>query len=576
MDDPLEEDHDELELAQEIISGRKCDNTKEQYRRKFEHFRKWIIMKYPVCALPDTINLDLKVVTKEHLQDFFGHICKKKAKNGVYLSPVVYQTFQHVSGYKSAIKDNFSNSDCDFKPDIDKMLKNFFGGYQRKIANLKQEGVMSIIEGKQPMSFKGYKFLASRALSQESDYNLSVFSHFFLLLCWNLIARCVSVGSLMYNHISWVDDAMVIVFPSHKGDKDGIRALPKHVYANTCEPHICPILSFAIYVFTRGYEREGSKTRIFHGDSESRFSKWLTRLCAGNKELLRNQGVDISMIGTHSFRKGIATFLSGSPGGPTAIAIYLRAGWSLGPVHSRYILEGEGGDQVCGRAATGLPLTDTSFANLPAHFLKADNGVTTEEWERILPGYSTYYPLSFREVIPYLLASLVYHSVYLQELQSSHPRHPLFLQNVWTSGILEKIKDRVGAGCNRNPVSKMFATGVPPHLVLANRIEEMQTGVNDLRIEIITRLEKLPEDLKASLLENFRVEGVLPVTQLQIADMMNDLKISLLAAMQHPPAPPPEPDVGIERARSEDVTGYSLWNWKSRFHPVPEDFTFPK
>ena len=60
------------------------------------------------------------------------------------------------------------------------------------------------------------------------------------------------------------------------------------------------------------------------------------------------------MIGTHSFRKGIATFLSGSPGSPTAIAIYLRARWSLGPVQSRYILEGEGGDQVCGRAATGL------------------------------------------------------------------------------------------------------------------------------------------------------------------------------------------------------------------------------
>ena len=182
-------------------------------------------------------------MTKEHLQDFFGHICKKIAKNGNYLSPVIYRTFQHVSGYKSVIKDSYSNSDCDFKPDIDKMLKNIFGGYQRKIANLKQDGVMPIIEGKQHLSSKGCKFLASRANSQESDYNLSVFSHFFLLLYWNLIARCVSVGSLMYNHNSWLDDAMVIVFPSHKGDKDGTRALPKHVYADTSEPNICPILS---------------------------------------------------------------------------------------------------------------------------------------------------------------------------------------------------------------------------------------------------------------------------------------------------------------------------------------------
>jgi hypothetical protein len=85
--------------------------------------------------------------------------------------------------------------------------------------------------------------------------------------------------------------------------------------------------------------------------------------------LLVNQGIDTSMIGSHSFRKGIASFLSGTPGGSTAISIYLRAGWSLGPVQSRYVLEGEGGDQVCGRAATGLTLTDVSVANLPPHFV---------------------------------------------------------------------------------------------------------------------------------------------------------------------------------------------------------------
>jgi len=56
------------------------------------------------------------------------------------------------------------------------------------------------------------------------------------------------------------------------------------------------------------------------------------------------------------------------PGGPTAIAIYLRAGWSLGNVQQRYILAGDGGDQVCGRAATGLKITDPSFAALPPHF----------------------------------------------------------------------------------------------------------------------------------------------------------------------------------------------------------------
>jgi hypothetical protein len=56
---------------------------------------------------------------------------------------------------------------------------------------------------------------------------------------------------------------MIIVFPSHKGDKEGRTALPKHFYANTAEPSKCPILSFAVYILTRDYERESSKMTIF-------------------------------------------------------------------------------------------------------------------------------------------------------------------------------------------------------------------------------------------------------------------------------------------------------------------------
>ena len=84
--------------------------------------------------------------------------------------------------------------------------------------------------------------------------------------------------------------------------------------------------------------------------------------------------------------------MTGTPGGPTAISIYLRAGWSLGPVQSRYILEGEGGGQVCDRAASELPLTDISFANLPPHFLRNNEECLSKaDWEDTLPGFSTFY-----------------------------------------------------------------------------------------------------------------------------------------------------------------------------------------
>lgn len=379
------------------------------------------------------------------------------------------------------------------------------------------------------------------------------------------------------------NDSLVFIFPSHKGDQEGRTALPKHVYANPSEPSICPVLSLAVYVFTRGYEREGSKQTLFAGEAESRFSKWLNNVCKSNFESLKNQGIDISMIGTHSFRKGISSFLSGTPGGPTAISIYLRAGWSLGPVQSRYILEGEGGDQLCGRAASGLPLTDVSFANLPPHFISSDI-LTTVEWEELLPGYSTFYPSNFREVIPYLLASLVYHKQYLLELQAKNPRHSLFTHRVWTSGTLDLLKDMVVAGCNINTTTKMTATGIPPHLILANRMVGMQKDMELLREEIIIELDGLPNALKACMLENFQINGVIPITRQDMQEMMKssieDLKISFdnaLKALQ-------QPNGGLNAVSREIVANssaiverrqYTTWLWNGRFHPVPQNFEFP-
>ena len=56
----------------------------------------------------------------------------------------------------------------------------------------------------------------------------------------------------------------------------------------------------------------------------------------------------------------------------SAVNVYLRAGWSLGNVQDRYIFAGSGGDQIVGRAISGLPLNDMRFATLPPHFSTED------------------------------------------------------------------------------------------------------------------------------------------------------------------------------------------------------------
>jgi hypothetical protein len=387
----------------------------------------------------------------------------------------------------------------------------------------------------------------------------------------------------MFNHITWKEDAMVIVFPTSKSDKEGKHSPPKHVYANVLHPEICPILSFAIFVFTSGIRRNGAKPTVFSdnfNNTEDRFSNWLKSICAlpANLEVLVELGVDINDIGTHSFRKGVAEFLSGMVGGASPIAIYLRAGWSLGPVQSRYILEAQGGDQVCGRAATGLNITSNEFASLPPHFNPSEHVINGAEWEEILPGYMTFYPASFRPVIANLLASIVHHQSWLRT--KLHPNHPLFNTRLWTSGIVDRLSTSVFCGTGRNPITLLTATGIPPHILLANEIAKVEGRLDTLQTDLMEKLNNLPQELKLVMLHNFQVNGALPITHSQVVDMISNLERTILSAMQSQLAsisnlPQQQHQSTVTQSRDTSNIEYRTWSWKNRFHFVPQDFNFP-
>jgi hypothetical protein len=262
----------------------------------YSHFISWISKNHENLLTADSKDVNLNAVSEEELLTFFGHICKKrKRKSDLYLDPVQYQTVEYVSSFKSAIKFHYKKQRVPFPDAANDRLAEFFGGYERKIASLKRSGDMSLIEGKQPISFRGYGYLSKRAfLNNEKDSSeSSIFAHVFVTLCWNLLARCNSVATLMFNHLSWEEDALVVAFPSHKGDQEGRNSLPKHVYANPLNPEVCPILALAIYIFTISYRQAGSATSLFGGktnqgssDVENRFSRWLKTVCAENEQEL--------------------------------------------------------------------------------------------------------------------------------------------------------------------------------------------------------------------------------------------------------------------------------------------------
>ena len=83
------------------------------------------------------------------------------------------------------------------------------------------------------------------------------------------------------------------------------------------------------------------------------------------------------------------------------------------------------GDQFVGRTAAGLPMTAKEFAILSPHFATTINPpVSPEEYDDILPGYKKF-PPCFVSVIPFLLASIVFHRDGLRRLLT---HSTLFLQ----------------------------------------------------------------------------------------------------------------------------------------------------
>ena len=94
------------------------------------------------------------------------------------------------------------------------------------------------------------------------------------------------------------------------------------------------------------------------------------------------------------------------------VAVYIRAGWSLGSVQDRYIYDGSVSNQLVERAATGLPTLSNNFSTLLLHFSRESlQALHDFGWENIVDGINLY-PECCRRVIPYLLASIVFHESY--------------------------------------------------------------------------------------------------------------------------------------------------------------------
>lgn len=553
---------------------------------------------------PDNETLKLPVPT-DCVLAFFGYLGDQKVNSDGQTSDdaEILKASSTMGGYRSALVWYYGlYGKMKLSEDLDTSLSTYMSGYKRTITDLKLRGVMNIHEGKRPLEFEGYKVIAGRFLrisptSHPADpkkkigsWAQQLFAWSYFIFCWNLMARSVTVGRIMYQHISWSGDALIVNVPGHKGDQEGAKDYGRHVYANPLEPSICPILSLAVMIFSSTFRTGDKRQQLFEGNhSESRFSAILRVIVdALDPADERTLGAKKKDIGTHSPRKGSPSYALAMIEGPNPVQVFLRAGWSLGNVQDRYLFAGKGGDQLVGRTVSGLPMSDESFGVLPPHFTREIvSDITEIQWSQMLPNYSTY-PECFRTALPFLLASLIYHDGWLRGNLDS--RHPLFNSRLYTSGLHTRFVGRVLVGNVVCPVTKLTATGVPAHIMLNKSIRDLSLRVDELErshkrgcdsiLGAIGDLrEDLPKALRREILDNFQVDGALPLTQVDLDRSLDAIVVRLEDSIDRrfnsqkvaeTPAvvePPPLPAVG----------DFDSWTWGGRVGQFfPPTFRMPE
>lgn len=227
---------------------------------------------------------------------------------------------------------------------LESELTNYFKGLKHKIAKDAANGESSLKTGKDPLMFDLYAFLCEKMLSH-SNKEMS-FAHAYMVIAWNLMCRSSNAFGIRHSHMEWRGDALQIYFAHMKNDQGGDRPRdPRHIYANPLTPSICPIVGLGLY--WAASHCDGSDL-LFPGSNQyERFRKcWLRLLTQENVATeLKRQGLDATELGTHSMRKGSATFCSsGSTACPSSTAVHLRAGWSLGGVQNTYLRYEAAGD----------------------------------------------------------------------------------------------------------------------------------------------------------------------------------------------------------------------------------------
>jgi hypothetical protein len=459
-------DGDAEEQIKRINENFVSESTRKAYNRYNKKFLEWISNNYDPKNLEGLIidnKIQVQKLSLHIIQKFIVFIGKQKSR----LGPGTY------CNYRSAIMHLFREQNILPPQEFNSQLRTFFGGLKRIIVDEKQKGERRVSEGKDPISFQLYNTICKHFIT-----NGDTFSLLYTILSWNLACRTNNTEGIQLGHISRGLDNIEVVMPKTKTNQEGDMPTDgKSIYANPKMPWICPIFALGIYFLCNpNFDINGG---LFPGGNQSsRYSKHLNAC-------LKKCKISSSIYGTHSLRKGAATFLtSGTTSGPSIVSVSLRTGWTMGNVMDRYLRFERAGDNYVGRILCGLPVNESSFAILPPLF--TDDIDLNVLLSSLFP--TLYVMEDIRPVLELCSASLIYHKSFLKSnFQNEHSifKTSLFILDTheWSSKVM----------CEEFVCGQVYATGIPPHVAMLRHLTSIESRVLSLPESVSTRINETLE-----------------------------------------------------------------------------------
>jgi hypothetical protein len=548
-----------------IQAGSKSKATIENYKRREKNFILWLKEDSPDCwDNEDDIFPDIHKVNA-------AMMCKFISVQSIDEKTGKMRSFSTPEGHHSMFVNLFSRLKVPLPDTFEREWIEFSKGYRNKIAEDISAGRIPTA-GTDKLTFKDYKILTSHAVKSNTFY-----AHGFLVLAWNLMTRSGSTGDIKYEHLRMNGDHIIVVIPRHKGDRCGEKPTEKSLYSNPTCPQICPFLVLGIVVLSREVHRDFDSI-ILGTKADENINIWLKNASvasiAGTEGAVA--GVNGAHLTSHCTRKGSTSYVVSLPGLSNVIACWLRAGWQLGGVLPKYISVEDGGDQTVGRTVCGLPSGELDFTLLPARF-KLDAIII---WPDIVSNYNSY-PEDFRNVIPYLVAALVHHAIWIKD--NLPENHPLFLSRCWRSAAQVSLKPFLLPPCRMTcQHTGMVATGIPPLHVFMNQQQNNSTAIMSA-IESQNRLpvaeSRSPIGNNSELLQLTIIIIFVKFTALQFFtdmrfDRLESLLLETMQASRNSAAIPTASSSSSATSRVREVLAEPplTWQYGGKLHRVPEGF----